>query len=143
MRKKKKKKTIMIMMMMMTTMMMMIIIIKPKCTGVLPRGYSGRAADLTTRHHSVPRLRISGAIPHRPLYSFTVWTRKSYLFMIIEDDEVIIIIIIIIIIGTEIHVGNLHRHGECQRSVGRQGLGVACKSDHAYCHSGKQLVRSD
>jgi hypothetical protein len=51
------------------------------------RGYSGRGVDLTTRHHPVPSLRMSGAIPLLPLYSFTVWTRKSYLFFIIEDDE--------------------------------------------------------
>ena len=60
---------------------------KVEVYGVSSRAYSGRGVDLTACHHPVPRLRISGAVPHRPLYSFTVWTLKSYLFMIIEDDE--------------------------------------------------------
>jgi hypothetical protein len=38
------------------------------------RGKSGRDVKFTTHHHSVQRLRMSGAIPLLPLHAFMMWT---------------------------------------------------------------------
>lgn len=43
------------------------------CTGVLSQVYIGQGVNLASNLHTVPRLRLSGAIPLVPLYAFMWW----------------------------------------------------------------------
>jgi len=42
-------------------------------------GVKGRVVKLTTHHHLVTMLGISGAVPLPPLYALMVWTGKNLL----------------------------------------------------------------
>jgi hypothetical protein len=46
-------------------------------TLVLSHRQSGQEVKITTHLHLVLRLRMNGAIPLLPLYSFMVWTGKT------------------------------------------------------------------
>ena len=42
-----------------------------------PRGLSGQGVRLTTHLHIVPKLRMCGATPHLPIYTFMAWTQTT------------------------------------------------------------------
>jgi len=51
-------------------------------TGVFLSGLNGRGVKLTTHLHLVPRLRMNGATPPHPLYTFKMWTGKTLFFLL-------------------------------------------------------------
>lgn len=46
--------------------------------GLFPRGYIGRGGKLTTSHHLIPKLRMSGRVP--PLHHMFSWRAQERLF---------------------------------------------------------------
>jgi hypothetical protein len=56
-----------------------------KSTGVLSRGESGRGLKFTTLAHLTPRLRVTGAVPLRRLYTFIAYTDTTLFTCSVTD----------------------------------------------------------